>query len=194
MSVIVVVKKNDKAVIAADMMYSFGGTKVQSKYLRNQSKIYSFAETYIGTIGATAHENVLQHLFERHKNKISFNNKEEIFDSYLKIHPILKEQYFLNTEEGENDEYESSQIDGLIANQNGIFGIYSWREVYEFEQFWAIGSGQDYALGAMYAVYNSINESEDIAEVAVKAACEFDDGCGLPVTIHSVKLSKSVLE
>lgn len=194
MSIIVAVKKDGKAVIAADMMYSFGGTNVNSKYLRNQSKIYQIEKSFIGTVGATAHENVLQHLFETHKNMFSFGSKREIFDSYLKIHPILKEQYFLKTEESDNDEYESSQIDGLIINRKGIFGIYSWREVYEFEKFWAIGSGQSYALGAMYSVYDSIDAPEEIAEIAVNAACEFDDGCGLPMMIHSIKLSKSVLE
>ncbi len=125
---------------------------------------------------------------------LSFDNKENIFDTYLKLHSILKEKYFLKTEERDDDEYESSQIDGLIANPNGIFGIYSLREVYEFEKFWAIGSGQNYALGSLFSTYDLFVETEQIAEIAVKAACEFDDGCGLPLTIHSVILNQVNLE
>jgi ATP-dependent HslUV protease, peptidase subunit HslV len=194
MSIVVVVKKAGKAVIAADSLYGFGGTKLPSTYLRNQSKIAKFGASYIGTIGATAHENVLDHLFEKYKAKISFNSKKEIFNTYLKIHPILKDEYFLNTEEHEKDDYESSQIDGLIVNPNGIFGMYSWREVYEFDKFWALGSGEDFALGVLFAIYDLYDEPEQIAEIAIKAACEFDDSCGLPMTMHSVKLSKTVLK
>ena len=189
MSIIVVVKKAGKVVIAADTNYSFGNANVKSAYLSNRTKIHQFNDSLIGTVGATAHENVLEHLFEKHKTKISFNSAKEIFSTFLYLHPILKDEYFLNTSEGDDDdEYQSSQIDGLIANPNGIFGIYSWREVYEFEKFWALGSGRDYALGALFSVYDIFDEPEQIAETAVKAACEFDDGCGLPLTIHTLEL------
>jgi ATP-dependent HslUV protease, peptidase subunit HslV len=189
MSIIVVVKKNGKAVIAADTLYGFeGGANVKSSYLHNQSKIHKFGNSYIAVVGATAHENVLEHLFAKYKSKISFDSKKEIFETYLQIHPILRDEYFLNTTENDDDEYQSSQIDGLIANPNGIFGIYTWREVYEFEKFWAIGSGRDYALGVLFANYDTYEEPEKLAEVAINAACEFDDGCGLPTTIHSIKL------
>lgn len=194
MSIVVVVKKAGKAVIAADTLHGFGSTNVSAAYNSNPSKIFKCKNSYIGTVGTPAHDSVLQHLFEKHKSKISFNGRKEIFDTYLKIHPILKEEYFLNTVEEDNDEYESSQIDGLIANSYGIFGIYSLREVYEFEKFWVIGSGSSYALGAMHAIYDVLDEPEQIAETAVKAACEFDDGCGLPITLLSVKLSKTVLK
>jgi ATP-dependent protease HslVU (ClpYQ) peptidase subunit len=191
MSIIVVVKKNGKAVIAADTHYSFGTLIVKSEYLSNRTKIHPFDDSFIGTVGATAHENVLEHLFEKHKSKLAFGSKKDIFDTYLRLHPILKDEYFMNTSQGEDDEdYESSQIDALIANSNGIFGIYSWREVYEFEKFWALGSGRDYALGALFANYDSFDEPEQIAQTAVQAACEFDEGCGLPMTFHSIKLAE----
>ncbi len=195
MSVIVVVKKAGKVVIAADTLYLYGNTKVSQNYLRHRSKIHQFKNSFIGIVGASAHDNVFAHLIEKHSPKISFSDVQEIYDSYLKIHTILKEKYFINTSEGNDDEtYESSQIDALVANPNGIFGMYSWREVYEFEKFWALGSGRDYALGSLFANYDLIDESERIAETAAQAACEFDDGCGLPLEIRSVKLSKTVLK
>jgi ATP-dependent protease HslVU (ClpYQ) peptidase subunit len=192
MSIVVVVKKAGKAVIASDSLYSHGSTTIKAEYLTNRSKIHKLGESLVGVVGATAHESVLNHLFEKHKSKLSFSSEKNIFQTYLRMHPILKEEYFLNTSEGnDDDEYESSQIDALIANPNGIFGIYTWREVYEFEKFWALGSGRDYALGSLYSVYESFDEPEKIAEIAVKAACEFDDGCGLPLTLHSVILKEN---
>jgi ATP-dependent protease HslVU (ClpYQ) peptidase subunit len=189
MSIIVVVKKADKVVIAADTLYLYGNTKVHQNYLRKRSKIHQFKNSFIGIVGASAHDNVFAHLIEKHSAKISFATVQEIYDSYLKIHTILKEKYFINTSEGSDSEtYESSQIDALIANPNGIFGMYSWREVYEFEKFWALGSGKDYALGALFANYDLMDNPEQLAETAVQAACEFDDGCGLPLTTHSIQL------
>lgn len=39
------------------------------------------------------------------------------------------------------------------------------REVFEFNRFWAIGSGREFALGAMYAVYENLESAEDITKV-----------------------------
>ncbi|MBC7797101.1 MAG: MFS transporter [Pyrinomonadaceae bacterium] len=191
MSIVVIVKKHGKAVIAADTLYSFGATKVSPTYLDKPNKIHQFKNSYIGVVGAAAHEPVFEHLIANYGDKFSFNSKSEIFDSYLKMHPILRDEYFINdTEEGDDNDYKTSQINGLIANEYGIFGMYSWREVYEFDKFWALGSGMDFALGAMFANYDSIDDALAIAEIAVKAACEFDDGCGLPMTSHIIELSE----
>ena len=84
---------------------------------------------------------------------LDFSSKAAIFETFRKLHPILKEQHFLNPKEEEDDPYESTQITALIANEHGIFGVYSMREVFEYTQFWAVGSGREFALGAMYALY-----------------------------------------
>jgi len=76
----------------------------------------------------------------------------------------------------------------LIANQHGIFGLYSMRTVLEYERYWASGSGSDYALGAMCAVYEAMADAVAIAETGVRAAIEFDDGCGAPIESHFVPL------
>lgn len=190
MSVIVVVKKAGKAVIAADSLYGFGEIKVTPTYIKQHHKIHQCGDSFIGLVGASAHDGVLQHLIRHHPDKLSFKSKADIFDTYLRLHPILKDKYFINSSADDHDEYESSQIDALIANPNGIFGMYTWREVYEFERFWALGSGRDCALGALFSIYDLFEEPEQIAEMAVKAACEFDDGCGLPLTLHSVILEE----
>lgn len=188
MSIVVIVKKAGKAVIAADTMSTFGSTKVLSKYTVNRTKIVNCGETYIGLVGAAAHNNVVSSIVSSYGKHLSFKNTDEIFETYRKLHTILKDEYFVNTSEHDKDTYESSQIDALIANPFGIFGIYSWREVYEYDRFWAVGSGFDYAIGAMYAVYDSDMSAEDIATIGINAACEFDDGSGLPFTLHTIAL------
>lgn len=188
MSVVVVVKKADKAVIAADTLSTFGSTKLTAKYTNNRSKIAKCGDTYLGLVGASAHNNVVNSIVRNYGKTLSFKNIEDIFETYRKLHTILKKEYFVNTTEEDKDAYESSQIDSLIVNSNGIFGMYSWREVYEYERFWATGSGMEYALGAMNAVYDSDLSAEEIATLGINSACEFDDGCGLPLTLHTVAL------
>jgi len=51
------------------------------------------------------------------------------------------------------------------------------------------GSGSDYALGALYSSYNRPGWSaEKIARHAIETAAEFDDGTGMPVHSHHLKL------
>ena len=84
---------------------------------------------------------------------LDFSGRLAIFYTLRKLHPVLKDQHLLNPKEEEDDPYESTQITALIANQHGIFGVYSMREVFEYSQFWAVGSGREFALGAMNALY-----------------------------------------
>ena len=191
MSTIVVVKKANKVAIAADTFSSLGNTKCEGKYFANHDKILRFRDSYIGIVGNSAHSNVFASIIRKYSERLSFGSVEEIFETYLKLHPILKEEFYLRPEEEDDDPYESSQIDALIANPYGIFGMFSWREVDEYNRFWAIGSGQEYALGAMYAVYEKMNDPEEIARTGVAAGCEFDDGSGLPCTSYSLQLLKS---
>lgn len=190
MSTIVIVKKAGKAVIAADTMSSFGDTKVTARYLNGRSKIQQCGSSYIGVLGSAAHANVLASVIRKYGRRLSFAGADRIFETCLKLHPILKDEYFLNVSEGEDDEYESSQMESMIVNPSGIFAVYSWREVFEYERFWALGSGMEYALGAMHAAYDLVEDAEQIAQMGIAAGCEFDNSSGLPFTSHAVSLTR----
>ena len=102
---------------------------------------------------------------------------------------MLKDEAFLNPKEEDDDPYESSQMTVMIANPSGIFAVYSMREVFEFDRFWAIGSGRDFALGAMFALYPKTKSASAIAEAGVVAGAEFDTGTATPVLLHEVRLA-----
>ena len=189
MSTILVVKKAGQAVIAADSISKFGSTKVAAPCRMPYDKILCCGESYIGVVGASAHHNVMASIIRNYGEHLSFNSVDDAFETYRRLHPILQQEYYLRTYEREDDDYESSQINALIANPHGIFGIYSWREAFEYESFWALGSGFEYALGAMHAVYDQMDEPQAIAEAGMVAACAFDDSSGLPFSMHSVMLS-----
>ena len=187
MTTIVVVRKGPSAVIAADSLTTFGTTRLAPAYDRSPQKIVQYRDSFIGVAGSAAHQLVLENLLERN-DKLDFDGRPAIYETFRKLHPMLKEEAFLNPKEEEDDPYESSQMTVMIANPSGIFAVYSMREVFEFDRFWAIGSGRDFALGAMYAQYDRARSAREVAELGVRAGCEFDKNSDGPVRVQTVKL------
>ena len=187
MTTIVVVRKDNTAVIAADSLTTFGTTRLAPAYDRHPQKIAAYGDSFIGVAGSAAHQLVIENLLERNRN-LDFHGKGAIYESFRTLHPLLKDQAFLNPKEEEDDPYESSQMTVMIANPSGIFGVYSMREVFEFDRFWAIGSGRDFALGAMYTVYAKAKSAAAVATAGVLAGAEFDTGTSEPITMHEVSL------
>jgi ATP-dependent HslUV protease, peptidase subunit HslV len=185
MSTVTVVKKNGFVAIAADTLSSFGPRKLSAIHNKRASKILRLGPSLVGLTGAAANLRVLEHAF-RDAAAPALDSASDIFDVFLTLHDRLKYQYAMNVRGGQA--YESNEMTLLIANQHGIFGIYSMREVVEHERFWAAGSGGDYALGAMHALYDVAADAVSIAEAGVRAAIEFDDGTGAPVESHVIRL------
>jgi len=192
-STVVVVKKAGKICIAADSLTSFGDLKLNSEYDAAHDKILRHEENYLGIVGSAAHQLVLESLFVSKKVvdkkiDIDFSSRLSIYESFRALHPILKEKYFLNAKDEDDDPYESTQIDALIANPFGIFGIHSLREVTEYKKFWAIGSGAEYALGAMFALYDKAETAEEIAHTGVAAGAEFNNASSMPLSSYTIDL------
>jgi ATP-dependent protease HslVU (ClpYQ) peptidase subunit len=188
MTTCVVVRKNDEIAIASDSLVTFGDTRLSSAYEANE-KIFKVGDSYITLAGTAAHFPVMRKLLTEMADQCKLGSREEVFETYSLVHNILKEKYFLNTKEDEDDPYESSQITSLIANPRGIFGVYSYREVFSFDRFWGIGSGRNFALGAMYAVYDRAESAREVAEVGVRAGAEFDKSSSEPFRIFSFAVS-----
>ncbi|MES2205367.1 MAG: MFS transporter [Pseudomonadota bacterium] len=191
MTTLVVVKKEHQIVIAGDSLTTFGDMRLPAEYDRSYDKIVQYQDTYIALCGSAAHQLVFHNLLAHQKKSLNFSNKALIFETFRQLHPILKEKHFLNPKEDEDDPYESSQLSALVANPHGIFGVYSMREVFEFERFWAAGSGREFALGAMHAVYSTPSfDAQAIADAGIAAGTMFDRNSALPMTRYTISLSK----
>lgn len=190
MTTIVVVRKNGVAAIAAESLTTFGDMRLASDFDAAHDKIMRCGDSYIGVAGSSAHQLVLENLVARDA-KLKLHSRADIFESFRRLHPLLKEECFLNPKEEEEDPYESSQITALIANPAGIFGFYSMREVFEYKKFWAIGSGREFALGAMHTVYDQDLSAEEIARIGIEAGVAFDINSALPASFYTVKLKKN---
>ena len=195
MTTLVVVKKAGQVAMAADTLVTFGDTSLTHRFEAN-SKIFRVdtaqGMSYIGMAGTVAHFPALRKAMAAlPKDQLKLGSRDEVYDTFLKLHPLLKETFFLQTKEDDNDPYESSQFTVVIANGYGIFGLYSYREVFEFKEFWSIGSGRSFALGAMHAVWDKAKTARDVALAGINAGCEFDKNSAGPVDIFTLKLKAS---
>ena len=188
MTTIVVVRKGNHAVIAADSLTTFGDTRLSAHFDKSPEKILHYRDTYIGLCGSAAHQLVFESLLSSNSEH-DFGGKTAVFETFRKLHPILKEQHFLNPKEEEDDPYESTQITAMIANRFGIFGVYSMREVFEYNKFWAAGSGREFALGAMQSMYDRLDTAEQVARLGVEVGSTFDKNSALPMSLYTVALN-----
>ena len=189
MTTIAIAKKNGKVAIAAEALTTFGDTRLPRHHQREHDKILHLHDSWIGLCGSSAHHLVIASALAN-LDEVRLDSRSEVFETFRRLHPILKEHAYLNPKEEEDDPYESSQITALICNASGIYGVFSYREVFDYERFWAIGSGNRFALGAMYAAWDRFDDPGDIARVGVDAGIEFDTSSGGPVVVHSVALTK----
>ena len=191
MTTLVVVRKGNMAAIAADSLTTFGDTRLSDSFDASSDKMVRYGDTVIALCGSAAHQLVYENLLSTAKD-LNFNSKSEIFETFRKMHAILKDQHYLNPKEEDEDAYESTHVTALIANPTGIYGIYSMREVFEFKRFWAAGSGREYALGAMNALYDQLDSVDAIARIGVEAGATFDKNSSLPLQVVTISMTPLV--
>jgi ATP-dependent HslUV protease, peptidase subunit HslV len=194
MTTVVVVKKAGQVAVATDSLVTFGDTRLPHRFEANE-KVFKVdavgGPSFVATAGTVAHFPALRKaLAALPKGELKLHSKDEVYDTFLKLHPILKDTFFLQTKEEDADPYESMQFSVLVANSAGIFGLYSYREVFEFKEFWGIGSGRGFALGAMNAVFKKAKTAREVAVSGVEAGCEFDKNSAGPINVFTMKLKK----
>lgn len=190
MTTIVVTRKSGELCIAADTLARFGSTRETADYVANHEKILRVGRTYLALTGHASFQLVVGSYFKDPESPRDFSSPSAVFETFRAMHGTLKERYFLNPKEDDEDPFESTQMDALVADPSGIYGVYSLRSVQEYTRFYALGSGFAYALGAMHALYESQATAQDLARAAIAAAATFDDGTELPLTSHSLALER----
>lgn len=192
MSIIVAAKRNGQIAIAADTAQSHDSLLLSSTHVTNHRKLFRCGNSYVGLAGWSASQEIFESLVRNHPDEINFDNREEIFETSRRLHKIMKDEYFLATDEDKEQPVESSQYGMLIANMHGIYELESYRSVAEFELYYALGSGKKLALGAMHASYEQGGSAADVVTAGVRAACEFDDGCLLPMQLINIEPETSL--
>ena len=114
-----------------------------------------------------------------------------IFAFFVELWKVMHDRYTLVNDQAQSKDSPFGDLDSsfLIANRNGIFKVSPDMDVSRFDQYFAIGSGAEYALGAMHSVYDALDDADEIARRGVETAGAFDVYCGGETTVLSVDSS-----
>ncbi len=186
MTTIVVVRKGNQIAIGGDTLTTFHNLKANATHIANHSKLTQVGDGYIAVSGSAAWKQVLANYIARMDKPPDFRSSQDIFDFMRIMHKNLVRDYHLNeTPTSDGVPFEQTKWLALVANQHGIFGIDSQRYAQEYTRFHAMGSGMDFAIGAMWAVYEQSADAEAVARVGLLAGCEYDTGTGSPIEIKT---------
>ena len=101
----------------------------------------------------------------------------------------LRERYTLVNEQAANRDAPFGDLDSsfLIANRGGIFKISSDMGITRFNHYYAIGSGAEFALGALHVLRSQPGSLENLVRQAVETAMTFDLNSGGTCDILAVE-------
>jgi ATP-dependent HslUV protease subunit HslV len=190
-SIAVAVKSHGKVVIAADSKRTFGPGAVTAANLKD-CKVRRVGNAYLAATGWGVYSNILDDYLAR-KRKLSLGDSRSIFEFFRVFWTDLHKRYaFVNDQSGDTDSpFGDLDASFLVVNARGIFSVACDMSVTEFEQYYAIGSGAPYALGALHALYDPKADPEQPARAAVRAASDLDIYCGGDIELQSVRARAS---
>jgi len=186
MSIIVAVKKGNEVFVGADSQINFGSNKVCSSNI-NGSKIRRVGTAVIASTGWGLYDDILNDYLSKRKS-CKLNTKLEIFRFFMGFwHALHKDYSFVNDQCDEKDSpFGDLDASFLIATKSNIFHISSNMSITEFSKFHAIGSGCEFALGAMHVLYDQDFGADVVAHKAVDAAITHNVYCGGEIEIVGV--------
>ncbi len=186
MSISVAVKKGKNIVIGADTQYSFGSNKACKKNIKC-SKIRRIGSVLFTNTGWGLYDDILDDYLSK-KKTVKLNNKLAVFQFFKAFWQALHKNYPFVKDQCDDEESPFGDLDAnfLIITKKCIYYVSSNMSVTEFLEFHAIGSGCDYAIGAMHAVYNMNLSAEDIARKGLEAAIDHDVYCGGEIELITI--------
>jgi ATP-dependent HslUV protease, peptidase subunit HslV len=192
MSVIVAIRQASQIVIASDTQDNFGDQRPPAEN-HEALKLREVGDAVLGSSGWALYDDIFEHYLAKQK-RVRLHDRPSIFDFFVRFWKVLHRNYpFVNDQPGKESDSPFANLDAtfLVASPGGIFLISSNMSVSEFRQYYAIGSGSDYALGAVHALYAEVKDPAHLAEKAVHAAMAYDASCGGRVDRRTVKLART---
>jgi ATP-dependent protease HslVU (ClpYQ) peptidase subunit len=187
MSIAVAVRTADEIIVATDSKRTFGGGAVPAENLRD-NKLRRIGNAYIATTGWGVYSNILDDYIGRNR-RLQLSDSASIFTFFRNFWKALHQRYaFVNDQCSETDSpFGDLDASFLVASEGGIFYVACDMSVTEFDQYYAVGSGAAYALGAMHALYGTRISAEAVARRAVTAASALDIYCGGDINLVKLR-------
>jgi ATP-dependent HslUV protease, peptidase subunit HslV len=188
MSVVVAVRKGNTIAMAADTQTSFGDVRIPIDNLRAR-KITQVKGAWVGKTGWGLYDNIFADFLSA-RRRPPLTSEKGIYRFFLQLWRTLHEKYaFINDQCREKDSpFGDLDAAFLVVNPSGIYHVASDMSVTKFTKYYAIGAGNDYALGALHALYDdSRYDAQTLARRAVETASTFKMYCGGEVDVVTVK-------
>ena len=190
MTIAVAVRKGGEIVLAADTQSNFGHNRTPIGNHRTQ-KILTVGGNHLATSGWGLYANILGDFLAR-KRTPKLDSERDVFRFFQGFWKALHEQYTMVNDQCQHEDEPSpfGDLDAsfLLANGGGIFLVSSDTSVTEFQQYYAVGSGAEFALGALHALYDGELDAESLARRACEAAMAFNVYCGGQIDVCRVTL------
>jgi len=192
MSIVTALRRNGRITIAADTLAVFGeGMLIDCKNAR-AAKITPIGDAMLGGTGWAVYDDILDHFLAKSPPP-RLHTRREVYAFFLEFWRALRETYSLVNEQAATKETPFGDLDAtfLVASPGGLFKVSSDLGVTEFKHCHAIGSGAEYALGALHAMStdDSTRSDEAMVTAACRAAIAYDTFCGGDIDLHQVTLT-----
>ncbi len=185
MTVIAALKKDDEIWLAADRLTSWGSF-VRTD-LANGTKLARYKNAIIGSSGRSLYGNALRYCANEYPKMYSspFENEDDVFKFFFQFYDFVKKNYNLGSSET-NDVSRLSHSQFMVVTSSRIFQISSCRDVTEFANFDAIGSGHEIIMGAIDALNGVLDDPQEILRRAFATCCRYIDNCGGEIELLNV--------
>jgi len=157
------------------------------------TKLFRVGDFLFGGAGSHRVSNILRFTLQHINHENSMDN-EEFISRYLveSLRTALRDGGALHTESGIDHIGAKDDTSGFLVGYRGrLFWLAYDLSVSQYETpYFAIGSGDAYALGSLHAsaaLASSVQLTpEQRVTMALEAACAFDIGCGGSIVIESL--------
>lgn len=171
------------ALIDGDTIYMASDSRTTrgwSQYMDANQKIIRRGEMLIGHSGAVRGAQIVEHTFQIPEHLEGVPTERYMVASFI---PALREAFKDQAYSQVDDNRESQDSQFLIAYRGALYTIESdFTALKERRNFYAIGSGSAYALGALQTTIGEPARAR--IERAVQTAISFDSGTGGAVQVE----------
>ncbi len=108
------------------------------------------------------------------KGDVSFTTRGDVQRFFHAIHHFMKQHlgFIPTTQPGQA--FENTPMNALVMTPTNLYKVDSGRAVYEFTRFWALGSGEMVALGALEALSQFELPIDEVARRSLATVASFE--------------------
>ena len=174
MGTIVAVKKSGLAYIGTNCLCT-RDPLVKPSLTSGHDCIFHIGDSLVAIHSYLAFQQAFETLVVRNQREltIDLSSRSAIHSFFVGVHGALKNQSFMHTQFQPQQDFEWSPMTAIVLNKHGLFKVDSARGVFELSKFWAMGTGENFSLGAMHTQYESDKDAKEIVKSGLLAAQEF---------------------